>query len=101
MFEQLSNELGGLWTACITYPFSVTIGISATLNLALGWKYIVFKETYDWMEERFEATQKRSLYLYQEYGKLEAKLKKYEKVKKPLINNKHGIKSKLKEIKNI
>jgi hypothetical protein len=32
MLEQLMNELGGLWIACTTYPFSVTIGISVTLN---------------------------------------------------------------------
>jgi hypothetical protein len=83
MFEQLVNELEGLWIACTTYPFSVTLGISITLNLVLGWKFLTFKETYDWMMGRFDSNQ--TCYKYQ----------KYEKVKKPLTNSKQRIRSKI------
>ena len=103
MFEQLVNELVILWVACTTYPYSVTVtvtlAISVTLTGVFGYKYWDFKEE----NNSLHVAILRGLFLNQdlieENSKLREKLKKYQKLKTPLINTKHGIRSKLNEVK--
>lgn len=99
MFEQLLNELGELWIACTTYPFSVTLAISITLNFMVGYQFLKLKESYKRVSILYDKNQEAYFKLSRECGKLEDKLKKYQKIKKPVTNTKHRIRSKLNKLK--
>lgn len=79
MFEQLMNELGGLWIACATHPFTVTLAISIILTGVFGYKYWDFKKE----NNSLHVAILRGLFLNQdlieENSKLRENLKKYQK----------------------
>jgi hypothetical protein len=86
MIEQLLSELTNLWVlGFMTYPYAVALPISIVLNLGFGYKYLSFKESYDFMCKNYTKNQEAYMNVCYENEKLTKEIKKLKssvKVKK-------------------